>query len=82
MFTLRKITGNGAQINFYLGKSYTLLTKEHNPEEFEATRKHLGYDADETFGFVSDEDGHTFALFPKQQNYIMINGRTIDHIYL
>ena len=80
MFTLRKITGIGVQLNFYLGKSYTLVTKSRNPNEFEEARKKLGYDDDETFGFISDEDGHSFALFPKQQNYIMINGQTVDHI--
>lgn len=80
MFTLRKITGDGVELNFFLGKSYTLVTQDRNPEEFEKTRKHLGYDVDETYGFISDEDGHTFGLFPKQQNYIMIKGQTVAHI--
>lgn len=80
MFTLRKMTGNGVQMNFYLGKSYTMVHHEKNPEEFEQARKKLGYDAEDVFGFVSDEDGHTFALFPKQANYIMINGKTVDYI--
>ena len=65
MFTLRKITGDGAEMNFYLGKSYTLITAERNPQDFEETRKVLGYDADETYGFASDEDGYSLVLFPK-----------------
>ena len=67
-------------MNFFLGKSYTLVTKELNPNEFKETREHLKYDEDEVYGFVSDENGHTFGLFPKQQNYIMINGKTVDYI--
>lgn len=35
MFTLRKITQTGVEMNFNLGDSYTLVTKENSPEEFE-----------------------------------------------
>lgn len=80
MFTLRKVSGDGIQMNFFLGKSYTLITQENNPNEFEEARKKLGYDSDEVYGFVSDHDGHIYGLFPKQQNYIMINGQTVDSI--
>lgn len=80
MFTLRKITGDGVELNFILGSSYTLITKDKNPEEFEAARTHLKYDEGETFGFVSDEDGKMLALFPRQQNFIMINGKTVDRL--
>lgn len=80
MFTLRKIVGDDVQLNFYLGRSYTMVHHERNQKEFEELRKKLGYDEGEAFGFVSDEDGHTFALFSKQANYIMINGKTVDYI--
>lgn len=80
MFTLRKITGDGVELNFFLGKSYTLITEERNPKEFEEMRIHLKYDVGETYGFISGEDGNVLGLFPKQQNYIMINGQTVDHI--
>lgn len=80
MFTLRKISGAGIEMNFYLGKSYTLVTREKNPNDFEESCKVLHYDRTEVYGFISDEDGHTYALFPKQQNYVMANGKTVDHI--
>lgn len=81
MFTLRKITGSGdVQLNFYLGKSYTLVHHERNPKDFEETRLKLGYGVDDVFAFVSDEDGHIFALSPNQANYIMINGKTVDYV--
>lgn len=35
MFTLRKITKTGVEMNFDLGNHYTLITKERSPEEFE-----------------------------------------------
>lgn len=35
MFALRKITGNGSELNFDLGDYYVLITKERSPEEFE-----------------------------------------------
>ena len=34
MFILRKISGSGVEMNFNLGDSYTLITKEHNEKEF------------------------------------------------
>lgn len=33
MFTLRKITKTGVEMNFDLGNHYTLITKERSPEE-------------------------------------------------
>ena len=80
MFTLRKISGNGVELNFFLGRSYTLVTYDRNPKEFEELRVKMGYAVGEVYGFVSDDDGHTQSLFPKQNNYIMIGGKTIDHI--
>lgn len=82
MFTLRKITGDGIEMNFYLGKSYTLITKENNPDQFEDTRKHLVYDVDEVYGFISGDDGNILGLSPKQQNYVMVNGKTVANITL
>lgn len=82
MFTLRKITGDGVELNFFLGKSYTLVTQEKNPKDFEETRKHLKYDEGETYGFVSDENGNVLGLFPKQQNFIMVGGKTVDNLTL
>lgn len=80
MFTLRKITGDGVELNFFLGKSYTLITEDRNPKEFEEMRVKLAYGLDEVYGFVSDHDGQIQSLFPKQNNYIMIAGKTVDSI--
>lgn len=80
MFTLRKVTGGGVEMNFYLGKSYTLITKERNPKEFEEMRQHLKYDEGETYGFISGDDGQILGLFPKQQNYVMVNGKTVANV--
>lgn len=45
MFALRKITGNGSELNFDLGDYYVLITKERSPEEFEDKMKdHPSYD--------------------------------------
>lgn len=33
LFTLRKITKTGVEMNFDLGNHYTLITKERSPEE-------------------------------------------------
>lgn len=82
MFTLRKITGDGVEMNFFLGKSYTLILQERNPKEFEDTRQHLKYDEGETYGFISGDDGQILGLFPKQQNYVMVGGKTVDNISL
>ena len=35
MFALRKITNDGLEMNFSLGDSYTLVTKDRSPKEFE-----------------------------------------------
>ena len=34
MFILRRITGDGVELNSEIGNSYTLITKEKNPEVF------------------------------------------------
>lgn len=80
MFTLRKISGDGVEMNFYIGKSYTLILEERNPKEFEDLRQHLKYEPGETFGFISGDDGQVLALFPKQLNYVMVGGKTVDNI--
>ena len=51
MFALRKITGNGSELNFDLGDYYSLITKERSPEEFEDKMKdHPNYD--EAYAFI------------------------------
>lgn len=80
MFTLRKISGDGVEMNFFLGKSYTLVTQDKNPKEFEAMREHLKYEVGETYGFISGDDGNVLGLFPKQASFVMVSGRTVDNL--
>lgn len=80
MFTLRKITGDGVELNFFLGKSYTLVTQDRNPKEFEEMRERLKYEVGETYGFISGDDGNVLALFPKQSSFVMVHGRTVDNL--
>lgn len=80
MFTLRKISGDGVELNFFLGKSYTLITQDRTPKEFEESRLLFEYGSEEVYGFISDEGGKTLALFPRQQNYIMVDGKTVDYL--
>lgn len=57
MFALRKISSNGGEINFDLGDYYSLITKEHSPEEFEDKMKdHPNYD-------------EAYALFTEKMEY-------------
>ena len=56
MFTLRKITNDGLEMNFSLGDSYTLVTKDRSPKEFEDKMKdHPSYD--EAYAFICWKDG-------------------------
>lgn len=80
MFVLRRVSGNGVEMNHAIGSSYTLVHSEQNPEEFEATMN-AGRYAPETFAFVSDERGKVIALYGGQTNYIMTDsGQTFARI--
>ncbi len=84
MFILRKISGQGVQMNFALGKSYTLITKERNPKEFEKLAFPKGKSSCiETciYGFVSEEHGKLHQLSDKQKSYIMTgDGKTFANV--
>lgn len=87
MFILRRISGAGVQMNFALGKSYTYVSKEVNPEEFSRDFKLIHGEvnsADElrVYAFVSCESGEEIhSLYSNQQNYIMTDsGKTFSNI--
>ena len=85
MFVLRKISSDGVQLNFSLGESYTLVTEETNPKEFERSSLAFWKEAkpENTYGFVSDQQGRLFPLFKNQWNYIMTsNGKTFANVTL
>jgi hypothetical protein len=89
MFTLRRISGNGAEINHFLGESYTYIDRWNSPEEFEKCYKTYSgdtavpkydpesEDADKRiFGFISSSHPvHYFQpLWANQKAYIMTDG--------
>jgi hypothetical protein len=80
MYTLRKITGSGVEINISLGEGYTFITKERNPNEFKDMMKTLAVDDDCFYGFVTDSKGEVNLLSNHQKAYIMEYGHTIDNV--
>jgi len=80
MFTLRRITSYGVELNTVLGSSYTLITAERNPKEFEEAKIKFQL-GDEVYGFVSDENGRMQQLSIKQTSYIMTGeGATYSNV--
>lgn len=79
MFTLRKITNDGLEMNFSLGDSYTLVTKERSPKEFEDKMKdHPFYDKAYALIYCKDE---ILPLYKTQKNYIVSeNGTTYSNL--
>jgi hypothetical protein len=83
MFILRKITGNGGELNFALGDSYSLTLKDANPKEFKEILSVGGHDAfeDDLYGFITYGDRKHQMLFKKQFNYIMTDtGKTFTNV--
>lgn len=90
MFTLRRISGDGIQMNQEIGKGYTLIHKERNVKEFARTfvevfDKEWGEDLDST----TDYDCYAFVcecdliqpLYKNQLNFIMTDsGQTFDNL--
>lgn len=87
MFTLRRISSEGVEMNYQLGQSYTYIDRWASPKEFERTWKHIHGENSEVpdydpksedddkriFGFV----GHgpfTQPLWANQKAYIMTDG--------
>lgn len=88
MFILRRITGTGVEMNQTIGKDYTVVYRDTNPEEFREAfktyflRDHVAdldptadHDTKNVFAFVS---GDIFQpVYRNQQNYIMTeSGKT------
>lgn len=84
MFILRKINSRGVEMNFSLGESYTLITKEHNPDEFKDMVKSGGVLDDAIiYGFVSGKDAKIHQLSSQQRSYIMTeSGETFSNVSL
>lgn len=85
MFILRKISGQGVEINITLGQSYTFIGKIENPQEFNRTLSEIFKQSNEeiTYAFVSNEDGKMIPLYSTQKNYIMTeSGKTFKNVSL
>ena len=85
MYTLRKVTGNGSEINLFLGKSYTLTLAEKQTEIFqEMFRMYYGeHEKNENgriYGFITDHEGEFHPLSDLQKSYIMILGDTVANL--
>lgn len=79
MYTLRRISGDGTQMNRVIGDGYTLV-EQSNEAEFKRTMESLN---------ISDEDVYAFVttgtmcqpLYKKQQAFIMTeNGKTFSNL--
>lgn len=88
-FILRRISGQGAEMTKVLGKSYTLVTKDKSPEQFQADFKQIfdkyyieGTSDELVFAIISNDDGTLVQpLYTNQKNYIMTSdGRTFSKV--
>lgn len=90
MYTLRRISGNGIEMNHCLGGSYTVVRKRGNKPDFLKTFKTIfdkEYDKSNeddviVYAFVSDENGEViYPLYKSQRSYIMCSdGKTLDNL--
>ena len=79
MFTLRKITQSGIEMNFDLGNAYTLVVKERSLEDFNKEMKdHPFYN--DIYAFIIYKDD-VLPLYKNQKNYIVSeSGKTYDNL--
>lgn len=94
-YTLRRISGQGVEMNFALGKSYTVVNRFLSYEEFQRDferifgKPHVG-DLDPTadddtksvYAFVSNHEGSDiYVLYMNQFAYIMNeSGHTFSNL--
>lgn len=89
MYTLRRISSDGVEINQLIGINYGLIRKTTSPEKFseclEKQKEYVGGDGERIFAFISfDVDlshGSPQPLYSNQQNYLMNpNGGTFSYL--
>lgn len=92
MFTLRRISGAGIQINQIIGKTYSFISRAANPEQYGELFKSFFHkdhvpdldkeadnDTKRCYGFIAGDI--TQPLYDSQKNYIMTSdGKTFDNI--
>lgn len=87
MFTLRRITGDRAEINDFIGESYTFIGRERSPKLFAEIFKDIFKKDQAAFDPKSEEpDNRVYAfvvyfpgtyrqaLYANQEAYIMTSG--------
>lgn len=81
MYTLRKITNDNSEMNFYLGENYSVVYAEITPERFNDLISETPYSINECFGVVVDCKSQTHFLFRGQKNFIVNeSGRTFARL--
>lgn len=91
-YTLRRISGQGVEMNFNLGNGYTVVHKDNAPEKFKEDFKlffnspyvelEKGGDSEFVYAFVGTECGTSvYPLYKDQRAYIMLpDGGTFSNI--
>ena len=83
MFILRRLSETeGVEMNFDLGRSYTVIRKVDQPNEFERIKKQQDIESDKVMAFVSSENGvDCHAVYSNQLSFIMTeSGKTFAKI--
>lgn len=95
MYTLRRISGQGVEMNFELGKTYTVVHRFLSYEDFKRDFEHIfskphvadddptaDEDTKKVYAFVGNEGGSTiYPLYSNQHAYIMTeNGATFSNL--
>ena len=84
MFILRRVTSENIEINWCLGKSYTLVLKERNNGEFCKIAKRIKLDpaSGGVYGFVTCDGGvDIIPLYDESRYFIMASdGKTVANI--
>ncbi|HAY3545127.1 TPA: hypothetical protein JRX92_003528 [Elizabethkingia anophelis] len=93
MFVLRRVTGDGVEMNKVLGEGYNYVCRERNYDEFckmfekYFEKNHVAdldtesdNDTKNCYAFITS-DGHLQPLYKTQHNYIMTErGKTFDNV--
>lgn len=93
MFTLRRFTGNGVQMNQAVGNEYTFIHRERNPEDFKLSfeiyfeKAHVAdldptadNDTKDCYAFVVN-GSFVQPLYKQQESFIMTaGGKTFDNV--
>lgn len=89
MYTLRRISGEGVEMNFLLGQSYTVVSRDSAHYRFKEDFKRFFNSEwkddepdDNVYAFVGNEGGTTiYPLYEGQRAYIMIeSGATFSNL--